>query len=423
VNTTPCTGWAAKTRRVSVLAALLGATVILLAACGGSSGGQAAGASSGAGSGSSLSGSPIKVMTITTLNSQGPVYPMIKETADIYGEWINAHGGIKGHPLQVTVCDDQGEPTEASACARQAVADHDVAVVGSYSFFGDSIVPILKAANIAWFGVCCAGTPDELTYGNSFPLGSSLMYAVGLVQRAVQDGCKRISSVVIDGAQPYIEPMDNALKALGTSFVRPPIILPQTSTDDSSYVTRATSGSDCLIMIVSETLWKPWFAAYQAVGATQRLYGPQGNLDSVSIQGFQSIANGDVIAGSFPDISTAPWKDYREALATYHAPSTMDYNSLGGLGTWAGYTAFTKIASGISGTLTATSFLNAASHTTDLNLDGMVPAVNFTKPWTDGLKGYTRLFNRSVYFSEVKNGKIVPLTSKPENVSNLALGK
>ena len=161
-------------------------------------------------------------------------------------------------------------------------------------------VPILKAASIAWFGTCCAATPDELTYSNSFPLGSSLMYAVGLVQRAVQDGCKKLSSVVINGAQPYIEPMDNALKALGKSWVRPPIILPQTSTDDSSYVAQATSGSDCIVMIVSETLWKPWFAAYQAAGATQRLYGPQGNLDSVSIQGFQSIANGDVIAGRSP---------------------------------------------------------------------------------------------------------------------------
>jgi ABC-type branched-subunit amino acid transport system substrate-binding protein len=400
--------------RPSILTALSGAAVVLLAACGASgSGSQAAGGA----------GSPVKVMTITSLNSQGPVYPMIKETAQVYGEWINAHGGIKGHPLQVTICDDQGQPTHASACARQAVQENDVAVVGSYSFFGDAIVPILKSANIAWFGTCCAATPDELTSANSFPLGSSLMYAVGLVQRAVNDGCKRISSVVIDGAQPYIEPMGNALKALGRSWVRPPIILPQTSTDDSSYVAQATSGSDCVVMIVSETLWKPWFSAFKAAGATQRLYGPQGNLDSVSIQGFQSIADGDVIAGAFPDISTAPWTGYRQALAAYHAPASMDYNSLGGLGTWAGYTAFTKVASGVSGTLTASSFLNAASHTTDLNLNGMVPAINFTTPWVGGLKGYTRLFNRSVYFSAVKNGKIVPLTTTPEDVSNLALGK
>jgi ABC-type branched-subunit amino acid transport system substrate-binding protein len=402
--------------------------VVLLAACsssssGSSTGGQTAGGSSSTGAGTSASGSPIKVMTVTSLNSQGPVYPMIQETAQVYAKWINARGGINGHPLQVTVCDDQGQPTQASACARQAVQEQDVAVVGSFSFFGDSIVPILKAANIAWFGTCCALSPDELTFSNSFPLGSSLMYAVGLVQRAVQDGCKKINTVVIDGAQSYIEPMTNAMKAGGKHWVRAPIILPQTSTDDSSYVAQATSGSDCIVMIVSETLWKPWFSAYKAAGATQRLYGPQGNLDAVSIQGFQSIANGDVIAGSFPDISTAPWKDYRAALATYNAPTTMDYNSLGGLGTWAGYTAFTKVVSGVSGTLTASSFMTAASQTTDLNLGGMVPAINFTQPWTNGLTGYTRLFNRSVYFSEVKNGQIVPLTSTPEDVTNLALGK
>jgi hypothetical protein len=33
------------------------------------------------------------------------------------------------------------------------------------------------------------------------------------------------------------------------------------------------------------------------------------------------------------------------------------------------------------------------------------------------------LFNRSVVFSVLKNGKVVPLTTEFEDVSNLALGK
>jgi len=78
---------------------------------------------------STPTGTPIKTMTITSLNSQGPVYPNIAITAKAYEKWINAHGGIAGHPLQVTVCDEHGKPTDAAACARQAAADQSVAVV------------------------------------------------------------------------------------------------------------------------------------------------------------------------------------------------------------------------------------------------------------------------------------------------------
>lgn len=399
----------------------LGVVVLVMAvtaACGGS---VADSGASDVPAGPKLSGDPVKVMTMTSLNSQGPVFPMIKTTAETYGKWINANGGIDGRPLEVIICDDQGQPTQASACARKAVEEQVVAVVGSYSFFGDAIVPILADADIPWFGTCCAGTPEELTSPVSFPVGSSLMYAVGFIQRAHEDGCEAINAVVIDGAQPYIEPMENAMKAYGMEFVQPPIILPQTSQDDAPYVAEATKDSDCLVMVVSESLWKPWFAAYKAAGADQRMYGPQGNLDATSIKGFEDVAEGSVVAGSFPDLATDPWTDFRDALETYDAPDDQDYNSLGGMGTWAGYTAFTKIASQVPD-LTAASFLDAASKTTDLDLDGMVPPLDFTAPWSEGLAGYERLFNRSVYFSEVKGGKVVPLTTEPVDVSDLALG-
>ncbi len=53
----------------------------------------------------------------------------------------------------------------------------------------------------------------------------------------------------------------------------------------------------------------------------------------------------------------------------------------------------------------------------------MVPELDFTKPWTDGLEGYTRLFNRGAVLSQLQNGLVVPLTSEFEDMSNLAMGK
>ena len=49
----------------------------------------------------------------------------------------------------------------------------------------------------------------------------------------------------------------------------------------------------------------------------------------------------------------------------------------------------------------------AANTTSELDLGGMVPVLDFTQEWTDGLEGYTRLFNRSVVYSQLDNGQVV----------------
>lgn len=152
------------------------------------------------------------------------------------------------------------------------------------------------------------------------------------------------------------------------------------------------------------------------------MYGPQGNLNEVAIEGNEQAAEGAIIAGSYPDIATEPWTDFRGALEKYDAPEDMDFNSLAGMGTWAGYTAFTKITEGLEGTIDSKSFLAAASETTDLDMGGMVPPLDFTNDWTEN-PDYKRLINRSVVFSQIKDGKVQPLTTDFEDVSAAALGK
>jgi ABC-type branched-subunit amino acid transport system substrate-binding protein len=417
--------------RFYVGAVALMAAVLLLSACGSSSKTTSTPATtSGSGStstaapaGSPATGSPIVTYTFTDVNTQGPQYKNIEETERVSADWINAHGGIAGHKLDAHFCDAQGTPTQAAACARQAVAAHAVAVVGNFTFTGDAIVPILAAAHIAYFGNCCAVSASELTSPDSFPIGNQPLYAVGAVQRAVQDGCKHLVGVIIQGAESFEPLMSNAAKALHTTLKY--VSLPATAKDYSSQVAQATSGgTDCLIMVVSETPYIAWNAAFTQSGSKARMYGPQGNLDAVSIKGFTAATNGDIVAGMFPDLALPAWADYRAALKQYNADPTQDYNSLGGLGTWAAYQAFKQIVTGMSGPITADAFLKTAS-TAKVNLPGMIPPIDFSKPWNKlgGPKGYDRIFNKSVVFSKVVNGKIVPLTSTFEDVSALAEGK
>ena len=73
----------------------------------------------------------------------------------------NAKGGLLGHPLEVKVCDDQGEAAPAAICARQLVNDGVLAVIGSYTS-GAALAaePIYARANVIQSS---DGTSDQLT--------------------------------------------------------------------------------------------------------------------------------------------------------------------------------------------------------------------------------------------------------------------
>jgi hypothetical protein len=68
------------------------------------------------------------------------------------------------------------------------------------------------------------------------------------------------------------------------------------------------------------------------------------------------------------------------------------------------------------------SFMDAAAGMSNLDMGGMVPPLDFTKEWTAN-PPYRRLFNHGVVFSQVKDGKIQPLTTDFEDVSAAALGQ
>lgn len=414
-------------RSLRMMAALFATLAMLASACGDSSDADAdsdeAATDTTVSEADAPTGEPIKVMTVTTLNAAGPTYENIAVTAEVYADYINARGGIGGRPLEVTVCDEQFDPAVATTCAREAVEEGMVSVVGSFTFFAESIVPVISESDITWFGACCPITPSELTSPYSFNIGNQPMYAVGAIKRAVDDGCTNINAVIVEGAEIFLPPMENAIEALGMSF-GDVVTLPAVAQDYSAEVAQATGNdADCIIGIFGENVFLTWNTAWTQSGTEARQYGPQGNLNEISAAGNEEATDGDVVAGMYPDISTAPWDEYRGALEAAGKDMTeLDYNSLGGLGTWAAFVGFTQIAETIDGEITAASFFEAASNTSNLDLNGMVPVLDFTQEWTDGLEGYNRLFNRSVVFSVLEDGKIVPLTTEFEDVSDLATG-
>lgn len=368
-------------------------------------------------------GEPIKVMTIAPVNTNLPSYPNIPGAADVYEQWINDNGGINGRPLEVVNCDDMGDANEAANCARQAVEEDMVAVVGSFVFDASRIISVLEEGGVAWFGACCPLVEQEFSSDVSFVLGSLFAGSAGTAVKMAEDGCESPVTVVLDipAADLAETTVTNGLESVGYDsskmrFIRIPI----EAQDYSPQVAEATDGTDCLYGGISDTNWAAWLPAMRSAGADQRLYGLQGNLNSKIVEEFPDLTDGAVITNSYPHIDGEMWEDYRAALEEYDAPD-LDWNSLAGLGTWTAYVAFTDIVSGLD-EVDAQTFMEAAASTSELDTGGMVPVLDLTEPYT-GLGGaFPRIFNRAVYYDQAEGGEVVPLETEPTDMTDALEG-
>jgi ABC-type branched-subunit amino acid transport system substrate-binding protein len=411
-----------RTLAVGLCAAALAAG---LAACGSSgdsksSSSSTSGASSSSSSASKPTGQPIKVMTIAPVHSTtGGTFENIAVTAQTYEKYINDKGGISGRPVKVEVCDDQNDPNKSAFCAQQAVQHGDVAVVGSGTVNGDRIVPILQKARVAWFGNL-ALTPTELTSPVSFPTGSPITTGMGTAVLTAKN-CKTPAYVTIQGGGSALQNLHKAAYgAFGKTWAKQ-VAVAYTAPDYSPQVAQATQGTDCLDLGLTESNLQRWIPPFQQAGAKQRLIGMQGNLDDKVCKGFQNSCKDALSVGLFPALSSSVWNDFRASLKNFDAPTNLEYNSLGALNAWAAYTIFKNIVSGMTGPITAKTFLDAASSTKKVNSEGMTPPLDFTKEWD--MKGMNRIFTRSVVVDQYKDGEFRPYISRYVDLTPVFQGK
>jgi branched-chain amino acid transport system substrate-binding protein len=364
-------------------------------------------------------GDPIKVMTVAPINSQTPPYPNIHEAARIYGEWINAHGGVNGRPLEVILCDGRGDPNEDANCGRQAAEEGVVALVGSFSFDLSQLVPILEEENIALFGSCCPIAEIELSSPVSFVTGSNFAIGAGAVQKLIDDGCESTAVVIVD--VPIADFAESVTRAVYEFNGRDPselkfVRIPLTASDYSAQVAQAIDGTDCIYGGISDQNWASFLPAMQSLGGTQRLYGHQGNLNGPIAEQFPELTEGGITVNAYPNIAGPMWEDYRAALEEYDAPD-LDWNSLAGLGTWAAYEEFVAVVQGMTGEINHDTFMDAANSATAVDTGGMAPLLDLSTPW-DGMGGaYSRVFNRTVTFDRISGGELTPTDDPAQDMT------
>lgn len=141
---------------------------------------------------------PINIMGTTTLSGVGLVYPDNGFGLKAAVAYVNAHGGIAGHPLAIQICNDLGSPNNARSCAEKAVGNKDVAVLGPDDTQTPTVIPILQSAGIAFVGDI-EQTQADATSQVSFPVAPGpLTLNAGAPVAAKAAGCRTLGSAVVD---------------------------------------------------------------------------------------------------------------------------------------------------------------------------------------------------------------------------------
>ena len=128
------------------------AVALAAAACSapGASSSQPSGGSSGSGSGGSSSSGPIKIAVVDAQSGSSSDLGQFEwRGVKLAVDQVNAAGGVDGRQIQLTLYDDQGDPTVGTELARKIASDGDVAMLGTAeSAVTLAMAPILASEHI-----------------------------------------------------------------------------------------------------------------------------------------------------------------------------------------------------------------------------------------------------------------------------------
>lgn len=367
-------------------------------------------------------GTPILLGALMPTGTSGQNYPNVIAAIKAAVRGVNARGGVAGHPLKLDVCNEGGTPTTAAACARRFVSDGVVASIRGYSITGsDQINQILSSAHIPEIFVS-ALVPSQFTSVNSFPIGGGpAQDQAALFIRGKELGKTKYALASLDVAA--LEPI-NALEALAaknlglqiTTLVK----IPFTAADYAPFATKiVNSGAQAVLLGLTPSATVSLISAIQDAGGSDILFLQAANgLSPADLKALGKTGANLQMSSPTPPFSAADQfpefqilkSDFEAEIASGN--KDVDYLNSAVEG-WLGVQLVSKVASTMSGDITAQALEDALNAAKDVNL-GLVP------PMTPGVKGptsNTRVTDFFDYFTSLnKDGTVTLLSKDPVNV-------
>lgn len=399
-------------RRASALSAgALAACAALTAGCG-----VIPGATGGAGDG------PIKVMTWAPENTNATNKPGMPAMASAYARWINAHGGINGRQLKVLYCNDHNDSVDAAKCAQRAVDENVVAVVGSYSQFGDTYLAPLESAGIPYIGGYGV-TNDEFTSVTSYPVNGGQATLLAGLGTALAANCGPVTLVRPDSiAGDELPPLlDSGLKS-GRHTPADDLLAAEDSTEYGVPAERALQASTkdpvkkgCVVPALGErtdTFMDSFRRAREGFPSV-RTATVLGSVDQTVINstgGANSPYEGSYITGWYPVTSDARWNRMKKVInEEAFGDNRIDPADAGVQTTWIAYTVLKAVLEQIgTGEVSADSVRRTLDNGLKVNTGGLTPTLQWQR-YTGKLAGvgFARLVNAHVTLQVVREGRLV----------------
>lgn len=360
----------------------------------------------------SASASPLKLMTMGPVSSPQFSIPSIPDGAQIAVNNINKSGGVNGRKLELITCNDQNSPNLAATCAREAIKDKVVALVGGLEDYDLQIEPLLKG--IPWVGLT---TADDYTAKNLFLFpgqGADAFAAAGLA--LTQHGCKKAAIVVTSAAGTEtvnIADLTAGLHAGGAS-VTTSITIPATQVDMSSTAEAVrASGAQCVASGTSPVQSGPLITALNSSGSALGFAEAAGGLPPQVVAQLGSAANGVFATGGFlPTTAGGLSKLVSQMKAKYPKVGLDNFAESG----YASVLLVAKVATGLGkNKITASSLMSALNKKVRNFNTGVGPVVS--SKGLNTIPGFGRLFSAENFVYVAKNGNYVLSQPKPINVA------
>ncbi|MGP3922604.1 ABC transporter substrate-binding protein [Streptomyces sp. 8N616] len=394
---------------------------------------------------SGASKDPVVVMTWAPEGTKATNVPGMPAMAQAYARWINSRGGLGGRELKVLTCNERNDTVNAGRCARRAIAENVVAVVGSYSQHGRSFMSQLEASGIPYIGGYGA-TDEEFTSPLSYPVNGGMATLLAGNGRQLARGCDRISLVrpdTIAGDQmpSLLNAGLRAARHTPASDVRAPEDATDYTPQAESALARAgadpallgtgtyaaTAGGACVTAALgdrTDTFFDS-FRRLQEEGQKVKIASVLGSVQQALVTrtgGKSSPLEGASVTGWYPAASDPRWEPMREVVNKHaFGDNRIDPADPGVQTTWIAYTVLRAAVESLGGgDVTARSVrrtLDGRIGDDGVDTGGLTPKLSWRYEDMLAVRGFPRITNAMVTYQEVRGGRLVPVGNGSVNVT------
>ncbi|MCG7210527.1 ABC transporter substrate-binding protein [Streptomyces arenae] len=360
----------------------------------------------------------IKVMTWAPQKTGATNKPGMPAMASAVVRWLNSRGGIGGRKLKLITCNDHNTSVGAANCAQRAADENVVAVVGSYSQFGDSYFAPLEGAAIPYIGGYGASNV-EFTSPVSYPVNGGQLTLLAGLGEALAESCGPVTLVRPDSIAGDQLPqlLDSGLRAGGHAKAIDQLAAEDlTAYDEQSKKALGSASSDsaktgCVVPELggrTATFMDSFQRARQDY-PTVKTAAEVGSVDQTVINstgGASGPYEGSYITGWYPVASDPHWDEMKKVISKEaFGDNRIDPADAGVQTTWIAYKVLTAVLEKIGdGEVTSDSVRRTLNDGLKVSTGGLTPTLTWPYQGKLAAAGFSRLVNADVNVQTVKGG-------------------